>query len=812
MQICSIELTNIKSHRDTRLDFSPGINVLSGPNGVGKSTVFEAIGYALFGVDAQSFVGNVERFIRIGAKRGEISVIFAPDVDSRYRVTRTLGASSRWLLAKEVGGTFEVEEHKDSKETEERLKELLGLRSSRSLAEQFELVIGPFQHDFLGPFVIRQQARRRDRFDEILGIDTWRKTFNDTKILANTIRSRIDSLESAMAPLREQVTELPHKREAQKGVHNALTAAQTELKAGQDQLLQVEEALNSADQREKQLKELEKEIATYQERITNGREMIARQKQLVTDAEQARQATIAAEPGKKAYEQADEELRQLRQKARTQRQLEQQAVELTMAVGKLDERLKVERAGIEKVRDELATEQAALTQQLGRLVMDDQHLALAQQLPSLRKEIERLRHQLGQLDGRRAGLEEGREKLADGICPFLQEPCLNLADQQVGDIFPGRFAELDQQRQFFLRQINELTQQEQKADRAQQGNKELAVQRQGVEKQLATLAQRHRHNEARNEALAEVQHQRDKQHQILDDNQQQLAAFTHVQTAIEAAEQELMTHQSARDLYVANSRQAAEVDQRREELLKYERLLQQLQNDQATKKNAYVETGKDYDSAEHGELRRRKDLVWGDVNTLSQKIKGLTADLERIAADIARLEQIEKNIAAKQEEVSNLQQKDELVKFLRNRVFRHVSGHLSERFREEISRRAGRIYRIIAEADEELLWGDNYRIVLRDMVAGELRERADDQLSGGQTMSAVVALRLAMLQTIGARIAFFDEPTSHLDAARRENLAHAFRAIDVGKEEVAEHWYDQLFLISHDIAFTEITDQILPLA
>jgi len=76
-------------------------------------------------------------------------------------------------------------------------------------------------------------------------------------------------------------------------------------------------------------------------------------------------------------------------------------------------------------------------------------------------------------------------------------------------------------------------------------------------------------------------------------------------------------------------------------------------------------------------------------------------------------------------------------------------------------------------------------------------------------MSAVVALQLALLQTIGARITFFDEPTSNLDAARRENLAHAFRAIDVGLEEVTEHWYDQLFLIIHDVSFTNITDQML---
>lgn len=90
------------------------------------------------------------------------------------------------------------------------------------------------------------------------------------------------------------------------------------------------------------------------------------------------------------------------------------------------------------------------------------------------------------------------------------------------------------------------------------------------------------------------------------------------------------------------------------------------------------------------------------------------------------------------------------------------------------------------------------------VAGGKLRERTDDQLSGEQTISAAVALRLAMPQTIGAHIAFFDEPTSNLDATRRENHAHAFRAIDVGKEEVTEHCYDQLFLISHDVEFTEV--------
>lgn len=194
MQILSIQLKNIKSHRDTELRFAPGINVLAGPNGIGKSTIFEAIGYALFGVDARDFVSNVERFLTIGSKKGEIAVTFRTDGEETWRVTRTVGGSPRWLLAREVGGDFEVEEHAGMEETAARLAGLLRLDNGRPLAEQFKLVVGPFQNDFLGPFVLRQPTRRQEAFDEILGIDTWRRTFKGTSALLSAVQEKIKIL------------------------------------------------------------------------------------------------------------------------------------------------------------------------------------------------------------------------------------------------------------------------------------------------------------------------------------------------------------------------------------------------------------------------------------------------------------------------------------------------------------------------------------------------------------------------------------------------------------------------------------------
>jgi hypothetical protein len=243
----------------------------------------------------------------------------------------------------------------------------------------------------------------------------------------------------------------------------------------------------------------------------------------------------------------------------------------------------------------------------------------------------------------------------------------------------------------------------------------------------------------------------------------------------------------------------------------YTKRLEELQLNLASQQAEVQRLREAYLPEQHLEARRQKDSLVAEVATLRQQIEDLAKDRLRLEGEIGKLKQIKQEIEARLAEKKSFEEKEKLVKFLRNQVFKNVSGQLSERFREEISLRADRIYRTIAETDEELVWGDEYRIMLRDMVDGQVRERSDDQLSGGQTMSAVVALRLALLQTIGARIAFFDEPTSNLDVSRRENLAHAFRAIDVGREEVTEHWYDQLFLISHDVAFTEVTDQMIKL-
>lgn len=810
MQILSVQLKNIKSHRDLNLNFSSGINVLSGPNGIGKSTIFEAIGYAMFGVDAQSFVGNVERFISIGAKKGEISVTFSI-ADERFQVSRTVGMPTRWLLAREVGTDFEVEEHKDIKETEARLKELLGLEGGRSLAEQFELVIGPFQHEFLGPFVIKQPTKRRDKFDEILGIDSWRKTFSETNVLLKTIQNKVAVLESALGPLQDQVAVLPEKRAQKQGARNELEQTEKQFKLQQQELNDIEIQLRTLDKHEQKIKDLGSQVATLKERIANGSEKISRQNVLIAAADKSRKIVNESLAGKLAYEQTEKHLIELRKKEKQQRKLEHDIARLDKQTSTLEERYKSEVKAIAQAGDELDREEQLLKNRRNNLVVDEKLQLLVATLPEIKDALNQMRAELGQLDGRRVGLKEGHEKLSEGICPFLQEPCLNIADKPPGDIFSAKFTALDNERRILSDEVIHLEKREKEALTAHDQAKNVEVQIKGLDEQIGALITKKKVIADRRFGLESLKNEQDVVARQLTEMKDALKPFSQLQLEIEKTEQELKGYQAARDLYVANQEQSAQLEGLQQELQKFEVFLKQLQLELHNTDNEMAAAIREYNVDQHRKLRDKKDTLRQNVGAAGQKVENLKAEVTRLAAEIETLKQLEQDISAKKKQIKALGKKEDLVKFLRNRVFRNVSGFLSERFREEISQRANRIYRIIAEVDEELVWGNNYQIILRDMVDGELRERADDQLSGGQTMSAVVALRLAMLQTIGARIAFFDEPTSNLDATRRENLAHAFRAIDVGKEEVTEHWYDQLFLISHDVAFTEVTDQILAL-
>lgn len=809
MQILSIHLKNIKSHRDTTINFSAGINVLSGPNGVGKSTVFEAIGYCMFGVDARDFVSNVERFLTIGTKRGEISVSFQTSDGEIWQVTRTVGAPTKWLLAKDVGGTFEVEEHAGIEETEARLAELLGLDNGRPLADQFKLVIGPFQNDFLGPFIIKQPTKRQEAFDEILGIDAWRKTYKGTSTMVSALQERVKVLTAAIAEKQERMAVLPDLNTELATVKNDLATRQQGIKEKEEVLKTVDARLSDLEAAEKVVVALTNEVQVLDNRIKDGTGKIDEQKIRVDESVRAQKIVDESKTGKESFDKVEALLVDLRQKEQQRRTLEQEIIGLEKEAQRLGQKLEHERAEIREIDKQLDAELDTIGKTRAQLQPDAQLAALAVRVPELKKEMDLLKGSRSLLDGRRESLVEGQGKLAEGVCPFFQEQCGNIAGTQPRDVLGARLSELEQQTAELDKQLLLLGQQCKESEAAEKEINSRSIRLQELDKQGSGVEARRGKNRERQGGLEIIIKQHGEAQQKVETRKADLKAFGNLDTAITQAEQERQQYQAARDSFTANLNVAQDFENRKQRLQQMLQLLAELTTEHKTKQADLTNRQSGFQPELLQQVRKEKEQLLADLAALRQQVIDLAKNAERLSAEIEKLQKVQAEIEAKRAECKACEEKEKLVKFLRNQVFKNVSAQLSERFREEISLRADRIYRTIAESDEELYWGDNYQIVLKDMHDGNLRERTDDQLSGGQMMSAVVALRLALLQTIGARVAFFDEPTSNLDASRRENLAQAFRAIDVGREEVTEHWYDQLFLVSHDVAFTEITDQMI---
>lgn len=811
MRILSVSLKNIKSHRDRELHFVSGINVLSGVNGVGKSTVFEAIGYGLFGVDARDFVGNIDRFVTIGEKKGEIRVLFETDQGETFQVSRTVGAGSKWLLARKMGESFEIEEHAGAAETEGRIKKLLGLDSGRSLAEQFKLMIGPFQNEFLGPFVVKQPRKRQEAFDEILGIDAWRKTYKGTSTLLKAVKSKIEVLDVQITNMEEQTAVLPEK---QKELTAYATEAETyhkELAAREKDLDDLQTSLAVLDAREKKVSGAKTEIQILENRLTDGTSKIDDQKKLVAEAEEAVVVVEKSRRGKEIHETAEADLKALREKEKQKRALEKEIIALEKESGSHSQTLAHEETEVKNTDTRLHEEEQRLQQERQALIPDKTVSQQAAGLEKLRSQADKIRSTRGMLEGQRAGLLDGKAKLAEGVCPFFKEECRNIAGQAPRDVFSARIAELEDETSALNKRLHELTEQISTAEKARQRLDSAAVREKEIGRQLLAIEKRREENSRRKKKLKDLQIKLAEAEKMTTARRRDLEPFSNLDADIEKVEKRRSEFQQARDAFYAHQKIAGDLENRRHDLKRMTQLFLELKTSLAAKKEESARLTNEYDANHHEKVRRAKEKLVADIATVKEKIGAISRDRQRIEKEVLKLEGLRCRIKEGQAEKKELLRKERLVEFLRNKIFNNVSMQLSERFREEISLRADRIYRTIAETDEELVWGENYQIILRDMQNGEIRERVDDQLSGGQIMSAVVALRLALLQTIGARIAFFDEPTSNLDAARRENLAHAFRAIDIGREEVTEHWYDQLFLISHDVAFTEITDQIISL-
>ncbi len=188
---------------------------------------------------------------------------------------------------------------------------------------------------------------------------------------------------------------------------------------------------------------------------------------------------------------------------------------------------------------------------------------------------------------------------------------------------------------------------------------------------------------------------------------------------------------------------------------------------------------------------------------LRRDLEELRRREEELRIRLASLQEKEDLWRQKGEELAHATATLDFTKLFRQ-VLREAADPIAQQYRNSLSMAATQIYRQVSSENVSIEWGSQYELQLVDYDQGKERTRVFRQLSGGEQMTAALAIRLALMQLLSPmNLGFFDEPTTNLDRERRESLALAIQNATAD--------FEQLFLISHDDSFDTVTENVISL-
>lgn len=256
MKINRIYLENYRIHEKLEVEFDKGINLLLGENGKGKSSILEAIGYALFGSDLR---GTQKDAIQYGKKSAKIQVEFTGVDGEEYIVTRKLPGTTS--IYRKSNPELELQGKED------RIRELCGIKGD--IKDVYDNVIVAKQNEFISSFKATAKDREKT-FDKVFNTEIYREIYdgyskdvegkykNEIAIEENSIKSISEVMEDSQE-IKEKL-ELEEERE--KEFEKYLNNLSVELK-------EIKEKLNQISGTELKIEKINGEIRKSEEVLNN---------------------------------------------------------------------------------------------------------------------------------------------------------------------------------------------------------------------------------------------------------------------------------------------------------------------------------------------------------------------------------------------------------------------------------------------------------------------------------------------------------------------------------------------------------------
>ncbi len=348
MQIRSLQLEDFKSYANTTLEFSPGTNAIVGHNGAGKSSIVEAIGFALF--DSQPNGFNQSSFVKEGAKTATITVTFESSLDERlYQVIRRCGGSSHYSVFDPDLGRKVCENKAD---VIKFLREHLGVEAETNLSDLFSNAVGVPQGTLTSAF-LASTSQRKPIFDPLLRVEEYKKASDNLRGAERLLETRQTELNLQISGLSARLERLPFLEGSLAALTRDIAKAETDQATVQTELQRVESERSVLETLRRQINEAVTAVNQAQQSMTHWQAQVGAADMRVQEAIKAQSLIEIHRDGHLAYGAAQDKQAALEADVRRRQTLRDQ-----LAV--VDKKLSLARAERQRHEASLAEVEAAI--------------------------------------------------------------------------------------------------------------------------------------------------------------------------------------------------------------------------------------------------------------------------------------------------------------------------------------------------------------------------------------------------------------------------------------------------------------------
>ncbi len=372
MNLLSLHLVNIRSYKDEKIDFRNGITLFEGDIGSGKSSILNAVEFALFGLGDQS--GS--HLLRVGENEGSVKLTINVN-DKEYTFGRGLtrkrgnvGQDSCYIIEDSIQTSYNATNMK------RRALQILDFKeptSPRSQSVIYRYAVFTPQEQMRE--VIRQKPEsRKETLRKALGVEEYSIAAGNATVILSTLRSEVRALEKSKDEaelVQERKTEEENSIEK---LNNKIESAEKGLEKLGSNILHVQNELAEKKKTElertalvQQLKLLDQAKKRLDEDIATNTKTLTEAKQKLATAKESKTRLEKIAPLYEEYRQIRSELPKLQRKYDLDKSLKHQMELIKIKMNSKREELETQLETVENKKTDLTEKIGLLEKKLAKL-------------------------------------------------------------------------------------------------------------------------------------------------------------------------------------------------------------------------------------------------------------------------------------------------------------------------------------------------------------------------------------------------------------------------------------------------------------